>query len=142
MGTSTHLVFVAALTCGALACSQPNRPSPLALTETVHAQESLPRVLELRGADGVVLISDAGADLFWNGQDLRPSARRVTLGTAAQPWSNVYLAALAGAGAHRYVCNDDHGALYSSATSCDGETEALRAEVAGLRLALQHAGQH
>lgn len=135
MTTILRVLASIAVLAGLLACNaSPTEPSSRfpALGDTVHAQ-SVPNILELRGAAGVILISDAGADLFWNGESLRPSAQRVTLGTAVQPWGGLYLASLAGAGANRYVCHDDAGRVYSSKTSCDGGIEALRAEIADLR---------
>ena len=104
---------------------------------------------DVRGANGVVLISDAGSDVGWDGQKFFSlGSGDDDLGSSSQPWRSLYLSDLAGAGTSRFVCHDNNGKLYSSAGTCDGsapapadDVVALRQEVAELRALVAQLAQ-
>jgi hypothetical protein len=64
------------------------------------------------------------------------------LGTSSVPWSNIFVTnarvtGLGGSGTNRFVCHDNDGDLYSSATTCDGSAPASSPEVLALQREVQ-----
>lgn len=125
MSTSTRLAFLAALTCGALACNQPNHPSSLALTETVHAQESTAGSFRFPSGAGM---SEEGTWLFIRGGV--GGGKYGPIGIAG----NVHFTSLDGSGP-RHLCVDGNNAVFASVTGCADKDDvaALKRQIAELQ---------